>query len=180
MAHMDAGLAAILGGILGGLSTAMGSLMVSTRIGSIEREKSRQQSKQEAYRAAIHSLLEAQRMRSYLTADGSAVLSREHQKDWFDALIEAEYWLTVLLTVCSARHSEVLQGCQADLSALILVVSSNTDGVGGELGHLFANYGDAAPAPPSRFEILDATGLPSLHALYAKVVECARLETADR
>jgi hypothetical protein len=98
---VDAGLAAIVGALIGGLTTTLGSLFASSRAATRERLKEERAARELAYGNAIRFLLRVQNRRSEVGPGGTPFLSKEAQPEWFLDLIEAQYWMTWLLTVCT-------------------------------------------------------------------------------
>lgn len=106
---MDAAIAGFLGAIVGGAATFGGTVVSNSQQAGRERKKENKQRKVEAYSNSIRSLIRVAHRRSTFSAKTSDALGEEIVASWFDDIVDAEYWLTILTAACGSRHRESIQ-----------------------------------------------------------------------
>ena len=97
---MIAALVGLSGVIFGAIATLAGSGISDRRQTRNEERRWRRDQLANAYEQALRHLLRAANRRSEFTDSGIAVLKKEHQREWFDDLIEAEIWLRTITQYC--------------------------------------------------------------------------------
>ena len=117
---MDAAVASLLGAVAGGSATFLGTVVNNVSQSRRDERKERQAKKAEAYGNALRNLLLILHFRSDMTPTGSAVIGEDHVPKWFAAMVDAEYWVTILTAVCGSRYRDDLLSAAAEL----------TDGIG--------------------------------------------------
>lgn len=116
---MDAGLAAVIGALVGGLTTTLGGLFASSQAATRERLQEERKARETAYGNTIRYLLLVQNRRSGVSAEGVPFLPKEAQAEWFVDLIEAQYWMTWLLTVCTDANRPHLDRLKSRFGELV-------------------------------------------------------------
>jgi hypothetical protein len=106
---MDAAVAGFLGAIVGGAATFGGTVVSNAQQAQREHKKQHEQRKVEAYSNTLRSLLRVAHRRSSVSAEGGAFLGKDMIASWFDDIVDAEYWLTILSATCSSQHRESIQ-----------------------------------------------------------------------
>lgn len=145
----------LIGALLGAAAAVVGSL-VSARLQALHEKARWQRDRQQAaYDGALRYLLRAANRRSEFTvASGriSTVLSQEHVREWFDDLVEAQFWLRSLTSCCGAGQ---LERIRETVDALDGAVASLVNG---------------GPRPSA------LTAVESLQTAIQTVAECARAD----
>ena len=120
---MDAALAGLLGTAVGAVTGLGGSFLTSERSRSAERQTWRRTKVEESYTQCIRSLLQVLDMRSELQvgADGrvTAVLSLEDQPKYLAAMVDARFWLSVVLMYASAESRDELRRHETALASAV-------------------------------------------------------------
>jgi hypothetical protein len=122
---MDAALAGLLGTAVGAVAGLGGSLLTSERSRSAERQTWRRTKVEESYTQCIRSLLQALDMRSALLfsaqAEGqvTAYLSKEDQPKYLAAMVDARFWLTVVLMYATAESRDELRRHERALASAV-------------------------------------------------------------
>ena len=129
---MDAAVAGLVGALAGGSATFLGTVVNNVSQSRRDERKERQTQKAEAYGKALRNLLLVLHFRSNMSPSGRAVIGEDQVPNWFAAMVEAEYWVTMLTAVCGSKHREELLSAAAGL----------TDGI----GRLIKAQTDAPPA----------------------------------
>ena len=109
---MDPALAGLLGALVGGGATFVGTVVSNTQQARHTRDRQRLERKVEAYSNSVRSLLRAAHRRSEVTTKSGAsvsIMGQDQVAAWFDDLIDAEYWTTVLTTACGSRQRQAIQ-----------------------------------------------------------------------
>jgi len=113
---VDAALAAVLGAGIGALATVAGSALTAHQQGAQQRAVASRQRKEAAYDNAIRSLLRARNRRSVLTAEGLAVIAKDDIGTLFDDLVDAQHWLSVLVTACGSKQRQPIEAASSRLN----------------------------------------------------------------
>jgi hypothetical protein len=115
-----------MGAGLGAGATVLGSWLTVRHHAAQAREQAAQQQiadlhrrKEAAYSNAIRSLLRARNRRSALSAGGGSYIAKEDVGTFFDDLVEAQYWLSVLTTVCGAKQRLAIERASASLNSTV-------------------------------------------------------------
>jgi len=106
---MDAAVAGLLGALVGGVATFGGTVVTNAQQVRRDQIKQRNDRKVEAYSNSIRSLLRVAHRRSTFSAEAPAVLGQDVAASWFDDIVDAEYWLTVLTAACGSRQRASIQ-----------------------------------------------------------------------
>lgn len=128
---MDAAVASLLGAVAGGSATFLGTVISNLQQSRRDERMGKETQKAEAYGNALRNLLRAAHWRSSFTSSGEPALGEEQVSDWFSALVEAEYWVTILTAVCGSAYRGTLVTALDKLSAGI---DDLLQGPGGLLG----------------------------------------------
>jgi hypothetical protein len=112
---MDAAVAGFLGAIVGGAATFGGTVVSNAQQAQREHKKQHEQRKVEAYSNTLRSLLRVAHRRSSISSEAGTVLGKDIIASWFDDIVDAEYWLTILSAACSSRHRESIQKAAHEL-----------------------------------------------------------------
>jgi hypothetical protein len=155
-----AAVAGFAGAIIGGAATLLGTTLAARQHARREREKWLRDRKESAYGNTIRYLLRASNRRSEFKVEGGklvSLLAKEHVRDLFDDLVEAQYWLAVLTTACGKEQVATLERTSRDFSDLVTAMTSGgLGGPGGRKGNLL-----------------------DLQDYYTVVLDCARQDLAD-
>jgi hypothetical protein len=108
-----------------GLAVLLGNWYQS----KMEHQRWIRDKKADAYSAALRGLYRLTNRRSYLLADGRAVLAREHQKDWFDDYIALEEALGTLAIYARDEFVKSLLGHARTLRSEFETVMAGTTGI---------------------------------------------------
>lgn len=152
---MPAAIIGLVGALLGAVTTLLGAALSERRQARRDDRKWRRDQRAAAYDGALRHLLRAANLRSeFMGGAGAPVLRQEHQREWFDDLVQAQFWLHA-----TARHCEPAQlarlkeaGSLLDSHVARLNSSDSFDGKG--------------------FSILQV-----LQTCIATVTDCARLDS---
>ncbi|WP_306319881.1 MULTISPECIES: hypothetical protein [unclassified Streptomyces] len=105
---MAAAIIGLVGALLGALTTLLGTALSERRQARREDRKWSRDQRTAAYDGALRHLLRAANLRSeFANGGGAAVLNQEHQREWFDDLVQAQFSLHA-----SIRHCDVAQLAQ--------------------------------------------------------------------
>jgi hypothetical protein len=97
---MGSAIFTLLGVVLGGAIAQVGSWLGHRRQVAHESTRWKRDQMVGAYDNALRYLLRAHNRRSRLTAQGAQTLTEEHQREFFDDVVEAQFWLRTLHTRC--------------------------------------------------------------------------------
>lgn len=128
---MAAAIIGLVGALLGAVTALFGSVLADRRQVRLEERRWRRDRRAAAYEGSLRHLLRAANRRSEIKLTGStmvAVLAQEHQREWFDDLIEAQYWLRILTTRCGADQAGRLIQAADDLDAAISAITNGQVG----------------------------------------------------
>jgi hypothetical protein len=114
-----AALAGLLGAVIGGGATLLGSLLASRQQARHERDKWLRDWKASAYNNTVRYLLRTANLRSEISVEPGPLMAMRQVPEFFNDLVEAQYWLAVLTTVCGRRQRAVLEGASRRLNQLI-------------------------------------------------------------
>jgi hypothetical protein len=101
-----AALAGLIGAVIGGVATLAGSAVTSRLQARLEAVKWARDRKAEAYDSTIRYFLRAANRRSEFSAEGGPYVAKAQVGEFFDDLVEAQYWLAVLTTLCGEGQRE--------------------------------------------------------------------------
>jgi hypothetical protein len=145
---LDPALAGLLGALVGGGATVAGSILGNTQQARHERRDRHEQRKVEVYSNSLRSLLRAAHRRSEVQVESGKLMSimgKDMIATWFDDLVDAEYWTTVLTTACGSRQRAVVQEAARALhQAVNMFVSSSGIPPQQELEKVYEAIADAA------------------------------------
>jgi hypothetical protein len=135
---MDAALAGLLGTAVGAVTGLGGSFLTSERSRSAERQAWRRTTVEESYTQCIRSLLQTLDMRSELHVSGAegrvtAVLSLEDQPKYLAAMVDARFWLSVVLMYATAESRDKLRRHESALASAVDGFLGGAEQEGGDL-----------------------------------------------
>jgi hypothetical protein len=116
---MDAAIAAVLGAGLGASATLVGSFVTARSAAGREAVSWERERKQAAYSNAIRALLRVRNRRSRMAAWGEPLIAKEELGTFFDDLVDAQHWLSMLLSACGERQRTTLGDASASLNSLV-------------------------------------------------------------
>ena len=116
---MDAAVASLLGAVAGGSATFVGTVITNVSQSRRDDRKVQQTQKAEAYGNALRNLLLVLHLRSGLTSPGESIIKLEQVPDRFAAVVEAEYWVTILTAVCGSAYRQRLVAASDELAGVI-------------------------------------------------------------
>lgn len=132
---MESALIGLAGALLGAIAALFGGVLNDRRQARIEAVRWRRDQLANASQQALRYLLRATNRRSKITLKGGTaltVLSTEHQRDWFDDLVEAQVWLRTAATFSVPERAAALEAAAVhldhDISSLV-----TGGGAGGEV-----------------------------------------------
>jgi hypothetical protein len=127
-ATMTAAIIGLAGVIMGALMTQIWAIVNDRRQTRHEAERWRRDQLAAAYDGAIRYLLRATNRRSKIFVEGGqimTVLTAEYVREWFDDLVEAQFWLQTLASRCGAAQCDRIRRAIDSLDDLI--TSMNPD-----------------------------------------------------
>lgn len=147
-----------LGGVLLGVVAALlGPVLTDRRHFRSEARRWRRDQLATAYEQALRYLLRAANRRSLFQGGrGGAVLNQEHQREWFDDLVEAQVWLRTVARYCDANQVDRIRRTAERLDKYVSRL------VSGE-----------------RFDRKDFSIWKVLQSCITTVTECARIDEGD-
>jgi hypothetical protein len=102
---MAAAIIGLVGAMLGALTTLLGTALSERRQARREDRKWRRDQRTAAYDGALRYLLRAANLRSeFVDGSGAAILKQEHQREWFDDLVEGQFWLHAATHHCDTAQ----------------------------------------------------------------------------
>jgi len=117
---MTAAIIGLVGAGLGALITLFGGMLTEERRVRRDEATWRRDKRAEAYDGALRHLLRAANLRSeFHGGAGGAVLKTEHQREFFDDLVQAQFWLHTAARYCSGTELEALRNVTEVLDAHI-------------------------------------------------------------
>lgn len=116
---MDGAVASLLGALAGGTATFLGTVVNNVSQSRRDEHKEQLAKKAEAYGNALRNLLRVVHFRSGMGPSGNAFIGENQLADWFAAMVEAEYWVTILTAVCGSKFREKLAPAADDLTRVI-------------------------------------------------------------
>jgi hypothetical protein len=118
----SAALFGLLGAVVGGGFTMLGTLLSGRQQDRVQRNQAARQRREQAYSNAIRHLLRATNRRSELRIESGRLLPMLSKADiaaLFDDLVEAQYWVAVVTTVCSASQRERLEEARREMDTFV-------------------------------------------------------------
>ncbi len=107
---MEAAIIGLVGAGLGALITLFGGMLTEQRRAHRDEATWRRDKRAEAYDGALRHMLRAANLRSeFLGGTGEAVLRTEHQREFFDDLVQAQFWLHTAARYCSGTELAALR-----------------------------------------------------------------------
>ena len=108
---MGSALIGLAGALVGALAALIGSTLSERRQSRNEERRWRRDQLATAYEQTLRYLIRAANRRSELDPKiGQGVLKKEHHREWFDDVAEAQYWLLTLTSRCGAAYIDPLLG----------------------------------------------------------------------
>lgn len=122
---MGAAVIGLTGALLGVVITLLGGALAERRQARREAERWRRDQRVAAYDGALRHLLRAANMRSeFLGGDGAAVLRPEHQREWFEDLVQAQFWLQVVTRYCGRDQLDEVRRIASRLDGAVAALTS--------------------------------------------------------
>lgn len=113
---MAAAIIGLVGAALGALITLLGGMLTERRQARLAQAAWRRDKRAEAYAGALQHMLRAANLRSeFLGGTGEAVLKIEHQREFFDDLVQAQFWLRTAVRYADASELGTLTALTKDL-----------------------------------------------------------------
>ena len=107
---MTAAVIGLIGAALGALITFFGGQFNAARQARRDEVTWRRDKRAEAFDGALRHMLRAANLRSEFTGgNGGAVLKTEHQREFFDDLVQAQFWLHTAARYCSGHELAALR-----------------------------------------------------------------------
>ncbi|PJJ05560.1 hypothetical protein BX264_6027 [Streptomyces sp. 2333.5] len=95
----------LVGAAFGALTTMLGAALSEKRQARRENRNWLRDQRSAAYDGALRHLLRAANLRSESNGGrGAAVLRQEHQREWFDDLVQAQFWLRTAIRHCDTAQ----------------------------------------------------------------------------
>ncbi|MFA1551142.1 hypothetical protein [Actinomadura chokoriensis] len=155
---MGSAVIGLVGALLGGAFTLLGAALSERRQARRDDRKWRREQRMSAYDGALRHLLRAANLRSeFAGGRGAAVLKQEHQREWFDDLVEAQFWLHAATRHCDAAQLDRLTGAALLLDSHVALLNT-----------------------AERFDGKDFSILQILRQCIDTVTDCARLDGGER
>jgi hypothetical protein len=125
---MTAAIIGVIGAVLGAAAALISTALSDRRHAREEQQSWFRDQRTTAYDGALRYLLRARNRRSTINAssEGGASLSPEHHREWFDDLVEAQFWVRTLSTRCSPSQAYNILRVANRLDEAIDVVASGT------------------------------------------------------
>ena len=109
---MGAAIVALIGATIGAMAGIAGGYITQLMQAKVERENWIRSKREETYANTLRSLLRVGNRRSAVSK-GTAYVSQDFIKEWFDDLVEAQFWASSLTIYCSksqkAKVTKVLR-----------------------------------------------------------------------
>jgi len=130
---MAAAIIGLVGAMLGALTTLLGTVLTERRQSRREEARWRRDQRAAAYDGTLRHLLRAANLRSeFMGGRGAPVLRQEHQREWFDDLVQAQFWLHQLIRYCDRSQLALLQATATRLDQHIArLISAESYGTKG-------------------------------------------------
>lgn len=107
---MATALIGLAGALLGAVAALVGAALSDRRQLRNEEMRWRRDQMGTAYETTLRYLLRAANRRSEVHPElGRGVLNKEHQREWYDDLVEGHYWLLILISRCGAAQAPRLR-----------------------------------------------------------------------
>jgi hypothetical protein len=108
---MTAAIIGLAGATVGALATLLGGILTQGLQDRRDDAKWRRDKRADAYDGALRHLLRAANLRSeFVGGNGLAVIKKEHQREWFDDLVQAQFWMHTVSQYCDpGQLPEVLE-----------------------------------------------------------------------
>ncbi|SDC95889.1 hypothetical protein [Glycomyces harbinensis] len=111
------------GALAGALAVILGGLLVESRRARIEEQQWRRGQLAEGHEQALRYLTRATfRRTGFIDGNGRAVISLEHQREWFDDLAEAQAWLRVIVKYSDPDKSKQIGAIADNLDTHVLAL----------------------------------------------------------
>ena len=143
----SAALFGLLGAVVGGGFTMLGALLSGRQQDRSERNRAARARREQAYSNALRHLLRATNRRGKIDiSSGRVVPILTDVESMFDDLVEAQYWVAVVTTVCSAGQQGKLDAARKQMDdfvrgfangAIRIDVDKKHAGPFGEVEHVY-------------------------------------------
>lgn len=107
---MTTALIGLAGALLGAVTALVGAALSDRRQLTNEEMRWRRDQMSTAYETTLRYLLRAANRRSEVDPElGRGVLNKEHQREWYDDVVEGHCWLLILISRCGAAQTPPLR-----------------------------------------------------------------------
>jgi len=109
MAEVVAAFVAVIATVVGAMLALVGGAATARRQGRRDERKWLHDQRAAAYDGTLEHLLRVANHRSeFADSDGRTVLLQEHQAEWFDDLVRAQFWFQKLVRYCDESQQIAL------------------------------------------------------------------------
>ncbi|MFD0773914.1 hypothetical protein ACFQZ2_08250 [Streptomonospora algeriensis] len=133
---MVAAIIGLVGATLGAVITLVGSALSERRQDRRQERIWLRDRRTEAYDGALRHLLRAANIRSTFSASGPSYVAKEHAREHFEDLVQAQFWMHALLRYCGSEQEDRLAEAARELDTQIVHLNSGESSFRGrEVGH---------------------------------------------
>jgi len=153
-----------MGAGIGASATVIGNLVNTRSQASHERTSWNRERKEAAYNNAIRYVLRARNRSSGLTEEGMSHMTEESIAAFFDDLVDAQHWVSMLTTACADDQRNALVAVRERLNRIV-------------------DESTGAPAEmPSRGSAIESGDAPSerFTKIYEQLLTSARADLGTR
>ena len=126
---MDSAVAALIGASIGAIAGVVGVLLTNILQARSQHKIWIRDKKAEAYANALRHLYRLTNKRSKVMSNGAAILSEEHQKEWFDDYIATIESLSAISIYSREEFENSIEHCaielRVEMEKIILGYNSN-------------------------------------------------------
>ena len=155
----------LVGATLGAVITLVGAALSERRQDRRQERFWLRDRRTEAYDGALRHLLRAANVRSAFSASAGPYVAKEHVRELFEDLIQAQFWMHALLRYCGAEQKARLMEAAHSFDALVSRFSSGeAPALGKGLDHYVRVVSECArqdQGPPNALPRADVLGSSS-------------------
>jgi gas vesicle protein len=101
---VSSAIAGLVGAAIGALAGVAGAFLSQRMQARATQERALQSKREEAYSSTLRYLLRVQNRRSGIAAEsGHTYIVKESIKDFFDDMVEAQFWASTLTVYCAEK-----------------------------------------------------------------------------
>jgi hypothetical protein len=112
---VSSAIAGLIGAGIGGLAGVAGAFISQYMLARATRQRALLGKKEEAYSSTLRYLRRVQNRRSGIAAGSSRTFVGD-TKNWFDDLVEAQFWASTLTVYCSAGQKKKIEEVSQELN----------------------------------------------------------------